>query len=674
MRVLFFGGKGGVGKTTCAAAHAVRACETGARVLVVSLDPAHSLGDALATELGSATTAVRVGRRTMHAMELDADAALRRWMGRHAASLRAIAERGTYLDGEDVDRLMGLSLPGTDELVGLLELRRVARADRWDLVVVDAAPTGHAIRLLQTPEALARIAQVLDEMQAKHRLLAGSIAGRYHPDATDEAILEIAEEAASLRRMLTDPSQCEARWVLLPEALSVEETEDALGELGALGIPVTSLVVNRVTPPPSEPCPQCTPRVRAEEAAIAQARDRFRGTEIALVPAADREPRGIAALRALGASSDAEKREKNKKVRRSEGKEGPFLSPSDLPDRSVSLLSSRARGGRSLSSVLEGRRLVLFGGKGGVGKTTCAAATAIALAKARKRVLLLSTDPAHSVSDVLAMPIGDEEREVTGVAGLVARELDAPAAFEAERHRYREAIDGMFRALVRSPRFDATYDRVVMEDLIELAPPGIDEVFAIVTLLDALEPARGKRRRWDTVVVDTAPTGHTLRLLSMPSIAREWTHALLSVLLKYRRVLGLGEMASDLLLFARRLGALQELLRDQTRAAFVAVTRAAELPRLETERLLAALARRHVPCPAVVVDAVTFGTCDRCRTAAAVEADQLSALLRRSSRRLDRAILVAPAHYPPPRGVASLARWAARWAERTSRLPSRATP
>jgi arsenite-transporting ATPase len=144
---------------------------------------------------------------------------------------------------------------------------------------------------------------------------------------------------------------------------------------------------------------------------------------------------------------------------------------------------------------------------------------------------------------------------------------------------------------------------------------------------------------------------------------------LLGVLLKYRRVLGLGDLASDLLTFARRLKALDTLLHDDARAAFVVVTRAAALPRLETERLLNALARSRVPCPAVVVDAATCGTCPRCRAAAAVEAEELAALARasrraRSSPRRARAILVAPAVYPPPRGVASLARWAARWGAR----------
>jgi arsenite-transporting ATPase len=665
VRFHFFGGKGGVGKTTCAAARAIRACDEGARVLVVSTDPAHSLGDALAKPLGPAPTAVRIGSRRLHALELDADGALGRWMREREESFRTVAERGTYLDDADVDRLMGLSIPGTDELIGLVELRRLARAGRWDTVVVDTAPTGHAMRLLQTPYALARIAQVLDEMQAKHRLLAESITGAYRPDEADRTIFEIAEEAEELRRMLGDGGRCSATWVLLPETLSIEETADALRDLDVLGVTVERLLINRVTPRPMKPCPQCTPRFEAERAAIAQARDRFRGHELALVAAAEDEPRGVTALRALGEGEIATT------PRRHERKKGvdshPF-PPSRLPVKSLSSVASWRRGDLSLPEVLDGRRLILFGGKGGVGKTTCAAATAIALAHSSRRVLLLSTDPAHSVSDVLGVPVGDGERKIPGVAGLYARELDAEAAFAVERERYRDAIDTMFGALARSPRFDASYDRVVMEDLIDLAPPGIDEVFAVVTLVDALEPKK-KGRIWDAVVVDTAPTGHTLRLLAMPSMARAWTHALLAVLLKYRRVLGLGELASDLLTFARRLKALDELLRDESRAGFVAVTRAADLPLLETERLFAELSKLRVPCPAVVVDAVTFGTCPRCRRTAAVEADQLAALARasrraRSSPRRGRAILVAPAVYPPPRGVASLARWAARWGTR----------
>jgi arsenite-transporting ATPase len=248
---------------------------------------------------------------------------------------------------------------------------------------------------------------------------------------------------------------------------------------------------------------------------------------------------------------------------------------------------------------------------------------------------------------------------------LYAREIDAGAAFETERQRYHDAIDEIFGAMMPNSQMDASYDRVVMEDLIDLAPSGIDEVFAIVRLVDALEPDEA-RKAWDAIVIDTAPTGHTLRLLAMPRIAREWAHALLGILLKYRRILGLGELASDVLTFARKLRALEGLLRDESCTSFVAVTRPAELPRRETERLLARLARMRVPCPAVVVDAMTAGTCLRCQQAKARESVELRALARfalraRSSATRARAILVAPAMYPPPHGAAALARWAEQW-------------
>jgi arsenite-transporting ATPase len=598
---------------------------------------------------------VLAGAGTLLALELDADRALARWMGAREGALRAIAERGTYLDDDDVRRLMGLTLPGTDELIGLLELRRVARAIECDLVVVDTAPTGHALRLLETPDALARLAQVLDQMQAKHRLLSESLAGGYRPDAADEIIREIAAEAAAIRAVLRDPRRCEATWVLLPEALSIEETADALHALDARGLAVPRVLVNRVTPRPSRRCAQCSPRVSAERSAIARVRRRFRGREVVLVSAADEEPRGVEALRALAPASL-----------------GPRLGGHPVAPPRPSLAAARPPRAAATSAATlvppGGARLVFFGGKGGVGKTTCAAATAIAIARKSRRVLLLSTDPAHSLSDVLGVRIGDDERPVPGAPGLHAREIDSIASFARERERYREAVRRMFRALVQSPRHDAAYDRIVMEDLIDLAPTGIDEVFAVVTLARALERTveRGRRKGWDCVVVDTAPTGHTLRLLGMPRVAREWAHALLAVLLKYRRVLGLGELASDLLAFAKGARALDELLRDESRTRFVVVTRAAELPRRETARLVASLARVRIPCPALVVDAVAAGTCDRCRAAATREAVEIAALehLARnpgSSRRRARAILLAPAVYPPPRGIASLARWAARW-------------
>jgi arsenite-transporting ATPase len=250
-----------------------------------------------------------------------------------------------------------------------------------------------------------------------------------------------------------------------------------------------------------------------------------------------------------------------------------------------------ARRGAAITEALGGRSLYLFAGKGGVGKSTCAAAFGLALGQATGReVLLLGTDPAGSLGDVLGVPIGSSDTRVT--SALVARELDAEAELEAFRERYRDRIRGVFRRLGIG---DAELDRRVLESFIELAPPGIDEIFA----LDAILEQTGEQQ---VLVVDAAPTGHLLRLLEMPELARSWSHAVLGVLLKYRSVLGLDDFASQLLRFARRVDGLIELLRDDRRVGIVVVTLDGVLPGRETTRLARALHDADLPVAALVLN------------------------------------------------------------------------
>ena len=244
----FFGGKGGVGKTTAAAAAALTAAERGHRVLLVSTDPAHSLGDALARRLSARPARVPTRRGALGAVELDADRALERWLAARRRPLRMIAARGTYLDEDDIDRLLALSLPGVDELIGLVELHRLATASPREDVVIDTAPTGHTLRLLAMPETLARIAGVLADMLAKHQFLGESLAGAHRRDAADALVAEIEREARALHELLRDPARCRFTWVLLPEPLALEEARDGIRALEEAGIAVDEIVVNRVTP------------------------------------------------------------------------------------------------------------------------------------------------------------------------------------------------------------------------------------------------------------------------------------------------------------------------------------------------------------------------------------------------------------------------------------------
>jgi arsenite-transporting ATPase len=149
----------------------------------------------------------------------------------------------------------------------------------------------------------------------------------------------------------------------------------------------------------------------------------------------------------------------------------------------------------------------------------------------------------------------------------------------------------------------------------------------------------------------------------MPEAALDWVHAFMAILLKYRAVMGLGELGQDLVTIARELRALRGLLTDPTRATVVAVTRAAELPRLETRRLLGHLRRLRVDVGAVVVNALTPAGCARCRRIAAVETRVLAALRRDVAAQAKRGcvIIQTSAVAPPPRGPAALAAWRRTW-------------
>jgi len=591
-------------------------------------------------------------------VELDADGAFRRWMGPRRQALRTIVARGTYLDDDDIDRFLALSLPGVNELIGLVELERLVARAPWNDVVVDTAPTGHTLRLLAMPQILGRIAGVLDGMLAKHRFLAETLGGEYRADPTDALITEIERESGELGALLRDSRRCAFSWVLLPEVAALEEARDGVRALEDASMTVAEIIVNRVAPPASGRCDFCSVRRRSEAGVIAATRAAFPGRSLVAAPDLGAEPRGVPALRRFARTI------KLGGPLRLRHLGGPVPLPPRPPSSRGVRQTQKNDHGWLEALAPRGLRLLVVAGKGGVGKTSCAAALALALTERDhdQRVLLLSVDPAHSLADILELggPVGTSIANPVRVDGIDVVELDAQAAFAQRRARYRDAVDELFDGLRGGSSFDATFDRTVVQDLVDLAPSGLDEVFGIVGVIEALFPAAGAAG-YDVVVLDTAPTGHALRLLEMPASALEWVHALLAILLKYRKVIGLGEFGADLVEIARDLRRLKALLGEPRQTRAVLVTRAAEMPRLETARLLAALTRLHVSVSGIVVNALTPPGCPHCRRAATAESRALDALrqARRPPKRC--AIILAPAEAPPPRGAAALSRWRDQW-------------
>jgi len=225
--------------------------------------------------------------------------------------------------------------------------------------------------------------------------------------------------------------------------------------------------------------------------------------------------------------------------------------------------------------------LILFGGKGGVGKTTCAAATAIALLP--RKTLLVSTDPAHSLGDCLGQEIGDDITRVERAENLYALEISAEKTLDRFKQDYRRE---MLRLLETTAGIEHLTRRE-RENLLSLPVPGADEVMSLKRLMDLIEEAA-----FEKYVLDTAPTGHALRLLSMPDIFDEWIDVFYVLRRKHRdyeKAFGRRDRADEFLATLKTSTAkLRDLLRSQ-KTEFVVVTAAERLAIEETKDLVSRL-------------------------------------------------------------------------------------
>jgi arsenite-transporting ATPase len=241
-------------------------------------------------------------------------------------------------------------------------------------------------------------------------------------------------------------------------------------------------------------------------------------------------------------------------------------------------------------------RLLIFAGKGGVGKTTLACATAVRLARERRSVLLFSTDPAHSLSDCLDVPVGAEPKAI--MHGLTAFEIDAKAEFAALQAQYRKELDDFLATVLHN--LDITFDREVMERILDLAPPGLDEIMALTRATAFLA-----KREHDVLILDAAPTGHLIRLLELPQIIDEWIKAFFELFLKYRQVFRVPRMADRLVKMSKDLRAFRKVLGDGQRAVLYVVSILTRMAMEETNDLEAAGRRLGVNAPVIFFNLVT---------------------------------------------------------------------
>jgi arsenite-transporting ATPase len=248
-----------------------------------------------------------------------------------------------------------------------------------------------------------------------------------------------------------------------------------------------------------------------------------------------------------------------------------------------------------------------------VGKTTAAAAYALAAAEGdgAARVLVFSTDPAHSLSDSFDEPVGELKKGVGGASNLDAMEIDPAARFEELKERYRRWTDELFESLTGGSRWEVQFDREAMRELVALAPPGIDEIAALSTVSDLIDEGR-----YTTIVLDTAPTGHLLRFLELPAVALAWVRTFLKLLLKYKNVVRWGGVAEELVALSKSIKRVAALLTDAAGCEFVGVAIPERMSLEETARLAARLEALRVPMRRLLVNHVlpeeAARACDFC--------------------------------------------------------------
>jgi arsenite-transporting ATPase len=301
-RVLFFSGKGGVGKTTLAGTASLRLADAGRRVLVASTDPAHSLRDLFDCSIGGEAVAVAAG---VDALEVDATATVNHML----EGLGPLGEASGVAALADLLRLASNS-PGVDEIVSLDLLIRQVERPEYDAVVLDTAPTGHTLRLLALPELMDRyfgrllaLRGQVSKLGRRFRRLLRGLRGADELGALDGA--ELGDELAGARgrmqrlgELLRDPARCALVLVTIPEAMSVLETTRTLELLESQGMGVSAVAVNMVQP--AQPgCAFCSARRRAHEAQLEEVRRLVGRVPVVAVEHTAAEPRGLAALRLL---------------------------------------------------------------------------------------------------------------------------------------------------------------------------------------------------------------------------------------------------------------------------------------------------------------------------------------------------------------------------------------
>lgn len=470
-KYIFFSGKGGVGKTTMACATAVHYANEGKSTLIVTTDPASNLADVFQREIGHKITPLI---RNLRGMEIDPDKATVEYRERILAPMRAVMPESVMaVLEEQFNSPCTTEIASFDRFVDFMVAEKEGKGEKYDVVIFDTAPTGHTIRLLELPVDWSR--HIEESAKGGGNTCIGPVA----------SIQENKVKYDEATRLLGDAERTTFVFVLQPEETSVYETKRSSTELTTIGVKNVELIINGILPEDVCEHPFFRSRYEMQQKYIKIIESDFR-VKIRKMDQRDGEIKGVERLLNIEKDLFANSNRQTYTIGNGDTLKSGFAR--FVPDSIEEIIRPNGK-----------TKSIFYTGKGGVGKTVISVATAYKFASQGYKTLLLTTDPASHIGEVLEQNIDDQVRKVKGVDHLWSVIVDQEKATE----EYKRRIIDESKAKYSEDMMTAIKE--------ELESPCTEEMAAFDKFMGYIESDE-----YEYVVFDTAPTGHTVRLLELP--------------------------------------------------------------------------------------------------------------------------------------------------------------
>lgn len=580
-KFIFFSGKGGVGKTTMSCATAIHYANQGKKTLIITTDPASNLADDFEQPIGHKITPIK-SVKNLSAMELDPDKATNEYKEKTLAPLRDLIPLESFKVLEEQ-----LNSPCTAEMASFDRFTDFVQDGKFEVVVFDTAPTGHTLRLLELPVEWSGVIERAANDGSGGQTCIGPAAA-------------LAESKAKFDRAITamrDPEMTTFVFVLRPESTPIYEAERSMAELHKLGINSQEIIVNGVYPEEACDNPFMIARFIKQQQFLRTITKKFK-VPARIVELGAGEIKGVKLLGSISKKLfDNPTLLSNYEYKKKTSSQALISNKYVQPNEKIVKL---------LTPLNNQKRLIFFSGKGGVGKTSVSAATALWTAQAGHKTLLLTTDPASHLKQIFDQEVTDKPTLVTGEKNLWITHIDAKMAVE----EYKENI-------LKEARKKYDENRIIAIEE-ELNSPCTEEMATFEKFIEFVA-----RKDFEVIVFDTAPTGHTLRLLELPV---SWNKQL-----EIKTFSNTGETEVDKHTKSRFKEVI-DLLQDLDRTTFSFVMYPESTPIEEASRAMTELLSINVPTSLVIANQVlseSIVTNDYLRQRKAMQEKYLAVMAKR---------------------------------------------